>query len=79
MNTLDLNLFSWHSDTQTLSAEISTLQLGTLPKSLIIANKKSGQSREFNYVRTEKDREGDVQAWHYQGNNHPLKLIIWND
>lgn len=79
MINLDLNLFHWHSDTQTLTAEISSLGLVTLPTQMEVTNNKSKQFRKFKYVRTEKDREGDIQAWHYVGDGHPLKLIIWND
>lgn len=79
MTNLDLDLFHWHSDTQTLTAEISSLGLGTPPTQMEVTNNKSKRFRKFQYVRTEKDREGEIQAWHYIGTDSPLKLIIWND
>jgi hypothetical protein len=79
LNTLNLELFHWHSDSQTLTAEISELPVRELPRLLEIVNEKSKQSRKFIYSKVETDREGDVQAWHYRGDGHPLKLTIWND
>jgi len=79
MSQLNLNLFHWHSDSQTLTAEISELPVKELPRLIEVVNEKSKQFRKFKYTKTETDREGDVQAWHYAGDGHPLKLIIWND
>jgi hypothetical protein len=79
MSQLNLNLFFWHSASQTLTAEISELPVKELPRLIEVVNEKSKQSRKFKYIKTETDREGDVQAWHFVGEGHPLKLIIWND
>lgn len=76
---IKLEQFSFHKETQTLTAEISTLGIANLPTLIEVVNEKSKQSRQFKYSRTESDREGDIQAWHFVGEGHPLKLIIWND
>lgn len=76
----ELKLFSWHKDTRTLAAHISDLDIpGNLPSYLTIDNPDTKQSRVFRYLKTDKDEEGDIQAWHYENISHGLKLTIWND
>ncbi len=77
---LQLKLFNWHKDTRTLTADASTLNLvGELPRHIVIENPDTKQSRVFRFLNEAKDREGDVQAWHYENISHGLKLTIWND
>lgn len=79
--TLQLEQFSWHKDTRTLTAFLSDLNLpGQLPFHITVENQKTGQHRVFRYVGTEKDeRENELKAYHYENLSHGLKMTIWND
>lgn len=79
--TLQLEQFSWHKDTRTLTAFLSDLNLpGQLPFHITVENPKTGQHRVFRYVGTEKDeRENELKAYYYENLSHGLKMTIWND
>jgi hypothetical protein len=83
---LELKYFNWHKDTRTLTTELSSIPAhgdfkGTfsVPNFITIDNPNTKQSRVFRYLKTDKDQEGDIQAWHYENISHGLKLTIWND
>jgi len=81
----DLKYFNWHKDTRTLTTELSNLpgrnEWGafSVPNFITIDNPDTKQSRVFRYLKTDKDNEGDIQAWHYENISHSIKLTIWND
>lgn len=83
---LELKYFNWHKETRTLTTDLSSIPVhgdfkGTfsVPNFITIDNPNTKQSRVFRYLKTDKDEEGDIQAWHYENISHGLKLTIWND
>ncbi len=77
---LTLNLFNWHKETRTLTAEVSNLPLPSkMPFHILIENPQTQQSRVFRKENIDRDEEGDIVAWQYVNLSHGLKLTIWND
>ena len=76
---LNLDLFNWHKDTRTITAEASTIGRLSWPFYITVFNEKTQQSRVFRYLSTDTNSDGDIEAWHYENLSHSLKLTIWND
>ncbi len=74
-----LNNFIWHKTSKTLTAEVSELKMDQLPQFITIHNDKTNEERRFCYMRTDKDQEGDIQAWYYYNSQSDIKLVIYND
>ncbi len=67
---------------RTFVAEISDLAAmhnHVWGETINVLNPKTGNVVAFNYVRTDRDREGDVTAWEYHHDPLGLRLVIIND
>jgi hypothetical protein len=68
-----------------LSAEASDLTLGghldsrAEREGFWVRSERTGEQRFFVPAGVERDREGDVVAWHFKCWSPLLKLVIFND
>ena len=83
--TANLDLFSYDEETNSLSAEVSSVSLhsnviGGEP-SIILVSPETGNRVEFTLLSIFTDVDNDVQYWRYHAyiNNRILQLTIWND
>lgn len=81
---LSTSQFSFHKETQTLSAEASELPEYRGGNSVSIKSHVTGRFVKFQYTKTVYDSSHeDIMAWEYeavpQPGIHIKKLVIYND
>lgn len=73
---LHVRQFGWDRSTQTLSQELSTLNI-ELTHKLDIEGYLAWLV--FEHVYTDRDADQDVCYWEYRNRDTGIKLIIFND
>ena len=78
------DLKKWYnSKDRTIYIEISELDVDGAPQNMnvfVIRNLQTGKTKEFKYVKTDKDSTGeDTYGWWYKNEEKDLKLLIIND
>lgn len=76
---IPLDKFLWNKETRVLTAEISDLQVQSLPKLIEVYNDNTKQERKFHYMQTKKDAEQEIVSWDYYNSKDNIKLVIFND
>lgn len=81
--TINVNLFQYHKDESSLSAELSELEGHEVGKHITVKSYKTGNEINFQYHHAEKDASGeDTLAYVYFPSDtiSPVKkLVIFND
>lgn len=77
MNKFNIDLFTVTEDG--LTTEASDLNIGKAPASLEVVGEHYKQ--QFSLDHIERDREGELLAWHYKATNPSVavKLVVFND
>lgn len=91
MSPINVNLLSYHKDSNSLSVDLSELEAAGHMIGQVIAVKsfKTGNVVEFTFIQANRDRDDDITEWvylpvhegtHVVNPNAPVnRLTIWND
>ena len=80
--TIPLQMFNWHRDTRTLTAELSDLKdwlNDRVSSEVTVESHHTGRVLKFDGTSAFRDGEGETLFWEYRNYNEDLTVKIWND
>lgn len=71
---------TWNPKKQTLTIEVSELEaFAGLSKRIMVQSEKTGRWLTFLVKETQRNLEGEVEAWIYTNSENQVKLVVLND